>query len=364
MSGPRQYTQDPAEMFVGNLVKDNEVHSTKALRTFFEQFGPVKDVDVKKDRNGLGKGFAFVQFEDSSSVDTVLQTYDNNYLGGVWLDCKKSVDRSQRAPPKGGHPPAPAPPPRRGGQGTADRGAGKGGNRGGDGSRAKGGSVANGRGGAAFPTQKTQNMNILEKVAAQQQNMGGGNNLAQQQQQNTQHAQKFLQQNAAGNPGQAGSMIVSVPLPGGGFLQYMPIQPYDGSGVIRPAMPGWFGEIRNQQVAGGGGVQQNMMQQNNIMQQQQPQQPTMSMQQRMMQVQQNNLMQQQTMQNGMWNLSRVKKWTHPLFETKIQIMQDKSRLMHCSRALVVQPHQKEPAVSFIILLRARQRINFQQSSEL
>ena len=81
------------ELFVGNLVKDGDVHSEHNLRTFFTQFGTVTSIDLKKNSSGGSKGFCFVQFESSRSVNTVVDNYEHNVLGGVWLDCKKSVPR-------------------------------------------------------------------------------------------------------------------------------------------------------------------------------------------------------------------------------------------------------------------------------
>lgn len=92
--GDRRQGGDVTELFVGNLVKEGDLHSADNLRTFFEQFGAIVDVDLKTDnQTGLSKGFAFVQFQDPVSVDIVIDNYENNVLGNVWLDCKRSVPR-------------------------------------------------------------------------------------------------------------------------------------------------------------------------------------------------------------------------------------------------------------------------------
>lgn len=122
------------ELFVGNLVKEGEggEHSEDNLRSFFEQFGLVTACDVKRDNRGLSKGFAFVKFADPDSIDAVIKNYEHNLINGVWLDCKRSVDRTQRDPPKGSGKKGGGKGGDRGGsKGGGDRGGSKGGDRGG-----------------------------------------------------------------------------------------------------------------------------------------------------------------------------------------------------------------------------------------
>lgn len=91
------------ELFVGNLVKEGPQgdHNEENLKLFFDQFGIVSQVDVKRDANGINKGFAFVKFSDPEAVDAVMKNHEHNLVGGVWLDCKRSLDRSLRGEPAG-----------------------------------------------------------------------------------------------------------------------------------------------------------------------------------------------------------------------------------------------------------------------
>mgnify|MGYP002460447420 FL=1 len=60
---PEEFTEDPVEdckLFVGGM--PNEVTET-ILRSYFQQFGPVRSVTVVRNREtGLSRGFGFVEF--------------------------------------------------------------------------------------------------------------------------------------------------------------------------------------------------------------------------------------------------------------------------------------------------------------
>merc|ERR1719235_1101598 len=81
-----------SKIFVGGLRKSETTQ--EALVQHFQQFGPVKGVEMKYDPTGAFRGFAFMAFESMESAQKVLDNYDNNRLLGKWIDCKPSEDVS------------------------------------------------------------------------------------------------------------------------------------------------------------------------------------------------------------------------------------------------------------------------------
>lgn len=72
------------KIWVGGLPKDA---TAEEIQDFFSEFGPVQLVDVKTDKGGASRGFAFVTFE---SIDTAKVVLDKRALefADHWLDCK------------------------------------------------------------------------------------------------------------------------------------------------------------------------------------------------------------------------------------------------------------------------------------
>jgi RNA recognition motif-containing protein len=77
------------KIFVGGIAKDT---TDGAFAAFFSRYGSLQDAKVMRDRqSGNCRGFGFVTFTDSSSVDKVLSSPP--VFEGRKLDCKIAVPR-------------------------------------------------------------------------------------------------------------------------------------------------------------------------------------------------------------------------------------------------------------------------------
>jgi squid-like protein len=131
------------KIFVGG-VDPNTTEAT--IRSHFEQYGPVAEVALPYDKmKGMRKGFVFVTFNESETVDLVCQNSKQN-IDGKECDVKKATPKNEQGGGRGGF----------GGRGRGGYGRGGGGyggyNQGGWGSQSGygGGSYGGGYGGADY----------------------------------------------------------------------------------------------------------------------------------------------------------------------------------------------------------------------
>ncbi|MDG2307131.1 MAG: RNA-binding protein [Candidatus Binatia bacterium] len=125
-----------AKLFVGNVSFD----TTKAeLEKLFGDIGEIAEVFLPTDREtGRPRGFAFVEFSDSSAATTATQRFDGFELNGRALRVNEAQERRPRTPsfnPNQGGPDFGGPSPFGGGGGGGGGGGsgGPGGPRGGAG---------------------------------------------------------------------------------------------------------------------------------------------------------------------------------------------------------------------------------------
>ena len=80
-----------AKIFVGGLSWET---SDNDLRQYFESYGTVEDCTVKTDpETGKSRGFGFITFSDSSSIDAVLKEPQGHHLHGRKIDPKPAKAR-------------------------------------------------------------------------------------------------------------------------------------------------------------------------------------------------------------------------------------------------------------------------------
>jgi len=78
---------DKMKMFVGGLSWQTK---DEGLKAYFEKFGKVKEVSIKKDQHTQrSRGFAFVVFEEEGCVEKVL-AHEDHQLDGRKIDAKKA----------------------------------------------------------------------------------------------------------------------------------------------------------------------------------------------------------------------------------------------------------------------------------
>ena len=101
---PKPEHIDYSKIFVGGLSWSS---TEESLKSYFEQFGPVVNVEIMKDRNtGNPRGFCFVVFTDDATVEKIMQ-YGKHTIDDKIVDVKRAQSRGA-APPSIHREPQPA----------------------------------------------------------------------------------------------------------------------------------------------------------------------------------------------------------------------------------------------------------------
>ncbi|XP_047144972.1 heterogeneous nuclear ribonucleoprotein A/B isoform X1 [Hydra vulgaris] len=96
---PPSSDNNEGKLFVGGLAWDT---TEESLRNYFEKFGEVESVNLKRNKEDLNKhrGFAFVKFVTQESADEVLNQAEPHILDGSKIDpksaCPMGVKPEQR----------------------------------------------------------------------------------------------------------------------------------------------------------------------------------------------------------------------------------------------------------------------------
>jgi len=86
-----KFENDDRKLFVGGLTWETTVDQ---LKTYFEQYGTVKDASIKVDATGSSRGFGFVLYESTESVENVLAT-ESHSLNNKKIEPKKAAARER-----------------------------------------------------------------------------------------------------------------------------------------------------------------------------------------------------------------------------------------------------------------------------
>jgi len=86
----RVHTLLNSKLFIGGLSWDT---TDEGLRNYFSEFGKVEDCTILRDADGRSRGFAFLTFEDPSSVNAVMVR--DHVLDGKTIDPKRAIPREE-----------------------------------------------------------------------------------------------------------------------------------------------------------------------------------------------------------------------------------------------------------------------------
>lgn len=92
---PRRVDDFESKLFVGGLSWDS---TEESIETYFEQFGTIESVDLKKNADDPSKhrGFCFVTFTNPADADAVLDQEESHFIDGSMVDPKSACPAGVR----------------------------------------------------------------------------------------------------------------------------------------------------------------------------------------------------------------------------------------------------------------------------
>merc|ERR1712083_1199290 len=82
------------KLFVGGLPKQV---NPETVRSYFMQFGHVREVDLKYASTGEFRRFGFVTFDSLDAAQAVLDNGTKNKIDGKWIDCRCAGDEQSQS---------------------------------------------------------------------------------------------------------------------------------------------------------------------------------------------------------------------------------------------------------------------------
>jgi RNA recognition motif-containing protein len=87
------------KLFIGNIAYAT---SEESLRSFFEEFGPLRSVKIATDRDtGRSRGFGFIEIDDDAQANAAIEARNGQSLDGKALNVSEARPREDR-PRSGG----------------------------------------------------------------------------------------------------------------------------------------------------------------------------------------------------------------------------------------------------------------------
>lgn len=86
---------NPGKFFIGGLPQDA---TNEDLSEAFGGYGSITDCIAMRDESGKSRGFGYVTFEDPTSVDAVMEQYENHMIRGKWVEVKACVPKESYGP--------------------------------------------------------------------------------------------------------------------------------------------------------------------------------------------------------------------------------------------------------------------------